>query len=95
MFLAYSLQHLCCVPNIGPGVYFLPASFNPALKLGRRRTGPAFIIKLMYGTLEFSKDPCQILSLQLLLISSQLSQRPLALRFDMASLHRGPGRLRN
>ena len=40
--------------NIGPGVNFLPASFDPALKRGRRLNGVAFIIKLMYGTLEFS-----------------------------------------
>ena len=39
--------------NIGPGagVYFLPVSFDQALKRGRRLTGQAFI---MYNSIQFN-----------------------------------------
>ena len=64
--------------NIGPGVYFLPASFDLALKRGRHLNVASVYNKIIYCTLEFSLDPHLIFSLQLLLISSQPSQRCLA-----------------
>ena len=80
--------------NIGPGVYFLPASFDPALKRGRRLNGAGVYNKInvrysriLLGSMPNSLGAASFDFFSAVSMTFSLKETQYGLRFDIASLH--------
>ena len=73
-----SRREYCISLNIGPGVYFLPVSFDPALKRGRCLNGAGIYnkINVRYSRILLGSTPNSLAAASF--DFSQPSQRPLA-----------------